>query len=137
MLMLNAKLIQNLSSLRSSRWQKEVSFWALEFRGPRKVLRSKLFGERRNKWSKLKGFARKTFSLAKFVWTSGCPAHHICEANISHCRRQYFIAKLFHSPQANFIVWKELSHYPSSFTERERGADRAGWIFLRMVYNVY
>ena len=38
-------------------------------RGPRKVLQSKLFGERRNKWSKLKRFARKPFFLAEFVWT--------------------------------------------------------------------
>ena len=49
---------------------------AKRYRGPRKVLRSKLFGERRNKCSKLKRFAREPFSLAKFVWTSGCPAIH-------------------------------------------------------------
>ena len=45
---------------------------AKRYRGPRKVLRSKLFGERRNKCSKLKRFAREPFSLAKFVWTIGC-----------------------------------------------------------------
>ena len=43
--------------------------WRAQYGGPRKVLRSKLFGERTNKWSKLKRFAREPFSLAKFVWT--------------------------------------------------------------------
>ena len=62
---------------------------AKRYRGPRKVLCSKLFGERRNKCSKLKRFAREPFSLAKFVWTSGCPAIHICTANISLCEAQY------------------------------------------------
>ena len=63
---------------------------AKRYRGPRKVLRSKLFGERRNKCSKLKRFAREPFSLAKFVWTSGCPAHHSSLFSIHYSLRESF-----------------------------------------------
>ena len=63
---------------------------AKRYRGPRKVLRSKLFGERRNKCSKLKRFAREPLSLAKFVWTSGCPAHHSSLFSIHYSLRESF-----------------------------------------------
>ena len=43
-------------------------------RGPRKVLRSKLFGERRNKRNNTKGFARKFFLLCSLFGRAGVPA---------------------------------------------------------------
>ena len=53
----------NEESWQSVRRGRRTLHRAKRYRGPRKVLQSKLFGERRNKWSNTKGFARKFFLL--------------------------------------------------------------------------
>ena len=81
---------------------------AKRYRGPRKVLRSKLFGERRNKCSKLKRFAREPFSLAKFVWTSGCSRH-------SHLRSKYITRRRRISLRSNITCRRQTSLRESFF----------------------
>ena len=65
---------------------------AYNITGPRKVLRSKLFGERRNKWSKLKRFTRKPFSLEEFVWTRQRVAKN-CKLKTENCKFLFSNAK--------------------------------------------
>ena len=103
--------------------------------GPRKVLQSKLFGERRNKRSNIKGFARKFFLLCSlFRRGCGCPAHNYSlftilyslRSNITRRRRISLRERNFHANRPFCRFWR---HFPAlrGITSHQ-GAPRRGQI---------